>query len=329
MVSVSGPFFVGGTGRCGTSQLTRVLGEHPQVHALEWESRFLVDPGGFEDLARALSVAYTPYHADDALGRLAWLLGERLTGHSREAFRGWGLAEEFGSEHYQAAVGWLWQQLAWYEFDEAVPPLGYRSGCTQHAPGEAKVNRRVMARYFPDRAELIGILREFTQRLFGGAARSAGKRTWCEKTPFNLLSVPFLLELFPSATVMVIMRHPVHVVASHLDQPWAPSTLDGVLNWLQPVYQRWLAQRTALLADRRYAEVKAEDLAAHWPDARRRLFERLGLPDAETSSAFSASRLTSRHGEPSDAGQAEIVSRLGWAAEELSYQATTRSAPDG
>ena len=186
-----------------------------------------------------------------------------------------------------------------------------------------------MARYFPDRAELIGILREFTQRLFGGAARSAGKRTWCEKTPFNLLSVPFLLELFPSATVVVIMRDPVHVVASHLDQPWAPSILDGVLNWLQPVYQRWLAQRTALLADRRYAEVKAEDLAAHWPDARRRLFERLGLPDAETSSAFSASRLTSRHGEPSDAGQAEIVSRLGWAAEELGYQATTRSAQGG
>jgi hypothetical protein len=60
MGAVSGPLFVGGTGKCGTSQLTRVLGEHPQVYALEWESRFLVDPGGFEDLARALTVAYTP-----------------------------------------------------------------------------------------------------------------------------------------------------------------------------------------------------------------------------------------------------------------------------
>ena len=173
-----------------------------------------------------------------------------------------------------------------------MPPLVYRSGWTQHAPGEAKVNRRVVARYFPDRAELTGILREFTQRLFGGAARRAGKRTWCEKTPFNLLSVPFLLELFPWATVVVIMRDPVQVVASHLAQPWAPSTLDGVLNWLHPVYQRWLAQRTVLLADRRYAEVKAEDLAAHWPDARRRMFERLGLPDAETSSTFSANPRT-------------------------------------
>ena len=57
---MSGPFFVGGTGRCATSQLKRVLGEHPQVHALERDSRFLVDPGGFGDLARALTVAYAP-----------------------------------------------------------------------------------------------------------------------------------------------------------------------------------------------------------------------------------------------------------------------------
>lgn len=48
-------------------------------------------------------------------------------------FRGWGLAEELGIEWYRAAAGRLWQQLAWYEFDEAVPPLLYRSGL-DHAP---------------------------------------------------------------------------------------------------------------------------------------------------------------------------------------------------
>ena len=290
------------------------------MHALEWESRFLVDPGGFEDLARALTVAYTPYHADDALSRLAWLLNERLTGHSREAFRGWGLADELGAGPDQAAVDWLWQKLSWYEFDEAVPPLGYRSGLWRHAPGEPRVHRRVVARYFADRAELIGILREFTQRLFGGAAGRAGKRTWCEKTPFNLLSVPFLLELFPTATAVVIMRHPVYVAASYLDQPWAPADLDGVLNWLQPLYQRWLAQRPALLTDERYVEVKAESLAAGWPDSRRRFFARLGLPDADTASTFAAGRLGRRNGQLGDAELAEVLSRLQWAAEELGYQ---------
>jgi hypothetical protein len=68
-----------------------------QAHALKRESRFLVDPGGFEDLACALTVACTPFHADDALGRLAWLPTVRLTGRSHEVFRGWGAGR--GTRH--------------------------------------------------------------------------------------------------------------------------------------------------------------------------------------------------------------------------------------
>jgi hypothetical protein len=300
--------------------LLRVIGEHPHVHGLEWESRFLVDPGGFEDLARALTVAYTPYHADDALRRLAWLLNERLTGHSSEAFRGWGLAAELGPDHYRAAADRLWDQLTWYEFEEAVPPLSYRYGRWQYAPGEERSHRRAVARYFPDRGQLIGILRDFTSDLFAAAARRAGKRTWCEKTPFSLLSIPFLHELFPEATVVVITRHPVQVAASHLDQPWAPSTLDGVLNWLEPVYRRWLALRVALRDDPRYVEIKAESLAARWPASRRELFQRLGLPDAATSSTFTASRLSHRDGQLDHAQRRQVSTRLQWAAEELGYQ---------
>jgi hypothetical protein len=278
-----------------------------------------VDPGGFEDLARALTVAHTPYHADDALRRLAWLLNERLTGHSREAFRGWGLADELGAENYRAAGDRLWPKLTSFEFDEAVPPLGHMSGRQRHSPDEPRARRRVVARYFADRAELIAILAEFTQGLFGGAAQQAGKRTWCEKTPFNLLSVPFLLELFPSATAVVIMRHPVHVAASHLDQFWAPSTLDGVLGWLQPIYQRWLAQRPALLEDERYVEVKAEALAAGWPGSRRELFARLGLPDTDTASTFTSTRLSSRNAAFTDSERAQVLGRLGFAVDELGY----------
>jgi hypothetical protein len=82
---------------------------------------------------------------------------------------------------------------------------------------------------------VTGILGEFAAGLFGAAAQTEGKRTWYEKTPFSLLPVPFLLELFPEAAVVMIMRHPVHGAASHLDQPWAASTLEGVLGWLEPV----------------------------------------------------------------------------------------------
>jgi len=40
-------------------------------------------------------------------------------------------------------------------------------------------------------------------------AEAAGRRAWCEKAPFNLLSARFLLRLFPEATTVMIVRHPV------------------------------------------------------------------------------------------------------------------------
>jgi hypothetical protein len=88
-------------------------------------------------------------------------------------------------------------------------------------------------------------------------------------------------------------------------------------------------QRPALLYDRRYVEVKAETLAANWPDSRRELFGRLGLPDADTASTFAASRLAIRRAQLSDTEHAEGVSRLGWAAEELGYSARPLSARAG
>ncbi|MFC0097687.1 sulfotransferase [Micromonospora marina] len=152
-----------------------------------------------------------------------------------------------------------------------------------------------MPRYFRDRGELVGILRSLVDTLFGGAAADAGKPTWCEKTPFNLFAMDFLWELSPEATIVHIKRHPVAVLASHLAQSWAPSTVDGTLAYLVPVYQRWLAWKDAGgLAGRRYVEVRAEDLAADWPGQRRALFERLGVEDAVTASTFRADKLAHR-----------------------------------
>ena len=70
------------------------------------------------------------------------------------------------------------------------------------------------------------------------------------------------------ATIVHIKRHPVAVVASHVDQSWAPPTVEGALAWLKPVYDRWLAWKTTVdLTRKRYVEVRAEDLAATGPSS--------------------------------------------------------------
>jgi hypothetical protein len=288
------PIFVAGTGRSGTSQLANILGEHPQIHRIPIETRFIVDPGGLRDLADALTIRYDPFVGEDALRRLSDMLTVRLVGR-RDRDRGHTVPEAIGERHYWDAVGRLWSELVATTFDEPVPPAGAGHADRPAGPFAPQGHRRVVPRYFGDRRELLQILRRAVDTMFGGAAADAGKPTWCEKTPFNLLYMDFLWELVPEATIVHIKRHPVAVVASHVDQSWAPPTVDGALAWLKPVYERWLAWKAAAdLTDRRYVEVKAEDLAADWPGQRRALFERLGVGDFATRSTFESHRLGNR-----------------------------------
>ncbi len=311
--------FVGGTGRSGTTQMTRVLGSHRLVHPLPWESRFIVDPGGLEDLARTLTTGYTPYAADDALTRLSMLLGERLTGRTMDCFRGWGFVRDLGPPRYWHAVDELWRSLVWYEFDEHVPLAGYLDGQRVRLPYERTGNRRVIARYFTDRGELIAILRRFVSTLFDSAALNAGKRTWVEKTPFNLLSAEFLWELYPDARVVHMIRDPVAVVASHRDQPWAPDTLEHAMNWVEPIYRRWLAVRPALLADERYVEVRLEDAGLRWPELRSALMDKLGLPADDQMLGFDSQRAMHRQTELTPPDKHAMLGRFADIREALGY----------
>ena len=176
-MTVQGPYFIRGTGRSGTTGLAAVLRRHPAVYALPDETRFLIDPGGLEDLAHALTVAYTPYHGDDALRRFDRLMRETLVGRSQTAFRGWDLPSMVGSARYWTALDRLWEQLAWYTFDEAIPADGRM---TRAAHTDATTHRRIVPRYFDDRSTLIAILRGFVEELFAGAAAAHSKQTWCD-----------------------------------------------------------------------------------------------------------------------------------------------------
>jgi len=122
----------------------------------------------------------------------------------------------------------------------------------------------------------------------------------------------FLWELFPEAGIVHIKRHPVAVVASHLDQSWAPSTVDGVRAWVRPLYDRWLAWKaTADLANRRYVEVKAEDLALDWSAQRQTLFKLLGVDDVATTSTFESHLLANRNDQFDPETRAYVERALG------------------
>lgn len=318
-MSSPSPIFVAGTGRSGTSRIANIIGEHPLIHRIPMETKLIIDPGGLRDLADALTDRYDPAVGEDALHRLSDFLTVFLPG--RRDDRGKTIPELVGQQRYRDAVQQLWPQLIAATFDEPAPPTGFGDADRPAGPFGPPSRRRVVPRYFSDRGELIAVLRGTVNTLFAGAAADAGKPIWAEKTPFNLFYMDFLWELFPEATIVHIKRHPVSVLASHLDQTWAPSTIDGVLAYLKPIYQRWLGWKDSTdLTGRRYIEVKAEDLAADWPGQRRAFFERLGFDDFATPSEFQAHRLSNRNGQFDGETRRNIQKDLGKIIHAMGYE---------
>ncbi|MEU1842368.1 sulfotransferase [Micromonospora sediminicola] len=146
------PVFVAGTGRSGTSRIADIIGEHPLIHRIPMETRFLVDPGGLRDLTDALTDRYDPVVAEDALHRLGELLTVRLPG--RRDDRGRTVPELVGERRYRDAVHQLWPQLIAATYDEPAPPEGFGNGDRPAGPFAPVSRRRVLPRYFRDRAYL-------------------------------------------------------------------------------------------------------------------------------------------------------------------------------
>ncbi len=296
-----------------------MLGDHPRIYAFPSEIRLIVDPGGLEELAHALSDGWTPLGTDDALRRFDVLTREIVTGQSLTSFRNWNVPGIVGPPRYWQGLAGLWKQLVQLEYDEGVPSCD--ATAPLRSPFEAATYHRVLGRYFADRAELIAIFREFLDGLLTGIAHDCGKQEWCEKTPLNFLSVPFLWELFPEATFIHIMRHPFGVVASYLHQPWAPATIQDVLAYLTPIYKRWFTLRDTLSdATGQLIELKMEELATDWPRQRKRLFASLGVEDAETTSRFDVDVIHQRDAQLSKQEEELVLQELGWAIERLGYE---------
>jgi len=70
------------------------------------------------------------------------------------------------------------------------------------------------ASYGMPRGVVTAAAREFVARLMGEYAASKGKARWAEKTPDNVLYADFLLELFPEAKVVHLVRDGLDVAMS-------------------------------------------------------------------------------------------------------------------
>ena len=190
------------------------------------------------------------------------------------------LNNRLGHEVYQALNEFV-SELVVYEFQEPLPPNpDSHDTANQHA-SQPKSFRRIVARYFENRIELIALCRQCLNSAFSRLAEKNRKIFWCEKTPLNLLSMEFLWEMFPEASIIHIKRDPRGVLQSFMKQPWAPSDPRAAIYSLIPIYDRWKKLKDRLdLSKRKYLEIKIEEMLENPPERMTEIIEFIG---ADTS----------------------------------------------
>lgn len=275
------PLFIGGTGRSGTSILKRVIATHPGVASIPTELRVIVDPDGALDLHRTLTSRWSPYNGDIAVQRFADLLRRAETtnrlkiafvlamhrlGISPGRYTDFGIGDVCGRGEYRRLREALLADLQVAEHRAiwaGTPSWQRRARMIDTVPGEAGVLARRLERFFHDYFQLT--------------ARGRRVSHWVEDTPYNLLHVHELLEIFPTLRFIHVHRDFRDVVASYRRQHWGRGHLPAIAGRVAAVTSRWLEIRSTLPEEVIW-EVGLAEIVADSQGFYSRFLEFSGLP---------------------------------------------------
>lgn len=258
--------FIGGTGRCGTNLLRRMLAKHSEVATLPFEYRFIIDPDGIVDFYRTYAETWSPYMADRRLKRLEILLndlakqsllssalGRILSVFDRNAksvspkrYVGYELRKHI--PHFEQYVSELLFELREFSYSGswvgtesyAVFPKIYHAGpkCQDelHAP-----------------------LSNFLRKVAHSLLEKANAKVYVEDNTWNILFARELLQLLPEAKILHIYRDPRDVVASFSKQRWCPTGKEQAAIWYRSIIAHWFSIRSDLPSNS-YYELRLEEL---------------------------------------------------------------------
>lgn len=282
--------FVGGTGRSGTTILSRLLATHHSIKKLPLETRFLIDNRGLINLFNSLTCNYsfdqgrmgirqfselmlrdlpnphtTPYLGFVFRRFNSPLVRDRTMALLNSLSKGSFIGKDYNSQDRYK----IWSKIRWL-----LSPFGYLVlkisklifgqpkflglyGYTNVKPAE----KIFIPKYFKEENALIDRLRHYTDDLFSILIKDT-ESGWCEDTPANIYNIEFLFKLFPEAYYVHVMRHPVGTAYSMKNMPWAPNTYDQICDMLEELFERAINSHELALNNKRlnYVFVKLEDL---------------------------------------------------------------------
>ena len=257
------PILIGGTGRCGTTILKKILASHSKISSIPKELRVVVDPDGVLDVINVLSYRWDPYSGDKAIHRFKMVLDScgstnlvliafskfcQKIGMSPPFYGSLGIGKWFGYNFYRSRSERLIKDITchisngWWLGSEPfqVPSKIYETGPYPHA-------------------NIGKILRTFIEDLYVNLPDSKNCTHWLDDTPYNLLKARELFELFPDMKLIHIYRDPRDVIASTKAFHWGGDDIAAIAYRIASIHEQWSIIKKGL-PDFVYKEVKMEDL---------------------------------------------------------------------
>lgn len=278
---------LGGTGRCGTTIVSRVLGRHPRI-AVTPEWRFMIDPDGVLEFCASAGLPWTPYHYDLRLkrlaatlaaatrsGRLEWLVSrfrprwaERLIGRRLRRRYG-GIDAEQSCPGFSELVSSLIDRLSDFRFPGTWI-------------GAEALSRTTMVYGAPPvEARLTTICAEFYRGVMSSLAARAGGTHCIDKNTWNILWFDGFRQLVPEIKLIHVYRDPLDVVASFLTQEWMPDDPGQAATIYRDLMEQWWRLREGV-PENACLELRFEDLTRDARGETRRMCDFVGVDFDET-----------------------------------------------
>ena len=276
--------FIGGTGRCGTSILRKILSRHSSVATLPIEHRLMVDPDGIFDFYRNYTTGWSPYYGDAKLTRLKNFLEElsstssihKIFRYLVRAFRLAGISitpkKYLDVElsrfipNYSEHVKTLLNELVEFEY------TGERLGT-----GSYSFNNKIQ--YAPNysKEQLKKIFQNFIHSFIQDILTHNHKDCFIEDNTWNILFSADLLDLIPNAKIISVIRDPRDVVASLSKQKWMPSNKAQSAKIYNDLIVEWIEIRRNL-DKQSWIEVRLEDVVLEPESQIRKICDFIELP---------------------------------------------------
>ena len=259
---------IGGTGRSGTTILSRIFSLHPELTEVR-ESRFLIDPDGILDFYCSLEAGYSPYHYDLKVKRLIrflkqltfpevpgkiFLALQRMLNIDRLPIkiipRYSGLYFPKFSPNYSKLIENLSKGLV--DFSFRAEWVGMPLGSHRILNFKKEVSKKSVA----------PILRDFLMGVMSDVTQHQGAIHYLEKNTWNILWFDQILELLPEAKIVHIYRDPRDVVASFTKQKWMSNDPVESAKIYAELMNRW-NQIKKQVDQQSFMEISLEELIAN------------------------------------------------------------------